>query len=326
MTVKRVTCDTVTADVQLSNNATFQMQIRLIRLTPTSGGLSHNPAANTCISAMVSTFPSTRSLFAILYSNLARPPCPPIPPSSSQARFSHDESVYKSFLDILNMYRKRTNDIADVYREVASLFKDHPDLLDEFTFFLPSSSAGPARRPAPAPGAAASSAAPGSAFAAAAAGAGATGVGVPGVGTAAAAAAVGAPAQAEERAVKVWGVLDPVFGSPFAILVVMERVSWLGPSLHEFHHTRWGFYLVPRISTEHKPCHPAHVLPSPRCVVCGRRRRPEGVPSGGRCACWGLPSSTNKYRAQLCSPSLCTCFPGNPVLCVAEGEGRGRRG
>ncbi|XP_024185747.1 paired amphipathic helix protein Sin3-like 2 isoform X3 [Rosa chinensis] len=56
-------------------------------------------------------------------------------------RFQNDEQVYKSFLDILNMYRKEHKDINEVYQEVASLFDDQPDLLDEFTRFLPDTSA-----------------------------------------------------------------------------------------------------------------------------------------------------------------------------------------
>lgn len=90
-----------------------------------------------------------------------------------QKRFQNDENVYKAFLDILNMYRKEHKDINEVYDEVkicygsgrclhlyffgswwfcsfrtlsgfcfinfqvASLFGGHPDLLDEFTRFLP---------------------------------------------------------------------------------------------------------------------------------------------------------------------------------------------
>ncbi|KAL3629289.1 hypothetical protein CASFOL_026511 [Castilleja foliolosa] len=56
-------------------------------------------------------------------------------------RFQNDDHVYKSFLDILNMYRKEHKVITEVYREVAALFGDHPDLLDEFTRFLPDTSA-----------------------------------------------------------------------------------------------------------------------------------------------------------------------------------------
>ncbi|PIN14518.1 Histone deacetylase complex, SIN3 component [Handroanthus impetiginosus] len=56
-------------------------------------------------------------------------------------RFQNDDHVYKSFLDILNMYRKEHKGITEVYQEVATLFDDHPDLLDEFTRFLPDTSA-----------------------------------------------------------------------------------------------------------------------------------------------------------------------------------------
>ncbi|KAL9993295.1 putative transcription regulator Others family [Helianthus debilis subsp. tardiflorus] len=56
-------------------------------------------------------------------------------------RFQNDDHIYKSFLDILNMYRKEHTGINDVYQEVATLFDDHPDLLDEFTRFLPDASA-----------------------------------------------------------------------------------------------------------------------------------------------------------------------------------------
>ncbi|KAI4347649.1 hypothetical protein L6164_008441 [Bauhinia variegata] len=59
-------------------------------------------------------------------------------------RFQNDEHVYKSFLDILNMYRKEHKDICEVYSEVSSLFEDHPDLLEEFKRFLPDTSATPA--------------------------------------------------------------------------------------------------------------------------------------------------------------------------------------
>lgn len=86
-----------------------------------------------------------------------------------QTRFQGDDRVYKSFLDVLNMYRKENKSIREVYMEVsrfiwpsppdsfimscprllwfvsnfsfnlqvATLFKDHADLLEEFTHFLP---------------------------------------------------------------------------------------------------------------------------------------------------------------------------------------------
>ncbi|XP_073018973.1 paired amphipathic helix protein Sin3-like 2 isoform X2 [Primulina eburnea] len=56
-------------------------------------------------------------------------------------RFQNDDHVYKSFLAILNMYRKEHKGIAEVHQEVAALFQDQPDLLDEFSRFLPDTSA-----------------------------------------------------------------------------------------------------------------------------------------------------------------------------------------
>ncbi|KAL3378780.1 hypothetical protein AABB24_004618 [Solanum stoloniferum] len=54
-----------------------------------------------------------------------------------KTRFQNDDHVYRYFLDILNMYRKEHKGINEVYREIAVLFNGHPDLLDEFTRFLP---------------------------------------------------------------------------------------------------------------------------------------------------------------------------------------------
>ncbi|WZZ30241.1 hypothetical protein YC2023_013642 [Brassica napus] len=56
-----------------------------------------------------------------------------------KTRFKHDEHVYKSFLGILNMYRKEKKGISEVYNEVSILFEGHSDLLEEFTRFLPAS-------------------------------------------------------------------------------------------------------------------------------------------------------------------------------------------
>ncbi|XP_057542953.1 paired amphipathic helix protein Sin3-like 3 isoform X1 [Amaranthus tricolor] len=61
--------------------------------------------------------------------------------SKIKARFLGDDHVYKSFLDILNMYRNKNKTINEVYQEVAVLFRDHRDLLEEFTHFLPDTSA-----------------------------------------------------------------------------------------------------------------------------------------------------------------------------------------
>ncbi|KAL1218756.1 Paired amphipathic helix protein Sin3-like 5 [Cardamine amara subsp. amara] len=58
-----------------------------------------------------------------------------------KARFGNDDRAYKKFLDILNMYRKDTKSIDDVYHEVTILFKSHEDLLGEFVNFLPECSA-----------------------------------------------------------------------------------------------------------------------------------------------------------------------------------------
>ncbi|KAI0488543.1 hypothetical protein KFK09_028379 [Dendrobium nobile] len=56
-------------------------------------------------------------------------------------RFQNEEHIYKAFLDILNMYRRENKSIHDVYQEVAVLFQSHHDLLEEFTHFLPNTSA-----------------------------------------------------------------------------------------------------------------------------------------------------------------------------------------
>ncbi|KAH1092031.1 hypothetical protein J1N35_019288 [Gossypium stocksii] len=48
-----------------------------------------------------------------------------------------DENVYPSFLDVLKKYRTGHTDIIEVVTKVASLFEDHPDLLEEFMSYLP---------------------------------------------------------------------------------------------------------------------------------------------------------------------------------------------
>ncbi|CAK9308573.1 unnamed protein product [Citrullus colocynthis] len=58
-----------------------------------------------------------------------------------KTRFEGDNHVYKSFLEILNLYRKENKSISEVYREVSALLQDHPDLLREFVHFLPDASA-----------------------------------------------------------------------------------------------------------------------------------------------------------------------------------------
>lgn len=57
--------------------------------------------------------------------------------NKTKERFQNDEQVYMAFLDILNMYRKEHKTMGEVYEEVSLLFEEHPDLLEEFTRFLP---------------------------------------------------------------------------------------------------------------------------------------------------------------------------------------------
>ncbi|KAJ9105564.1 hypothetical protein QFC19_003546 [Naganishia cerealis] len=52
-------------------------------------------------------------------------------------RFSGDPDTYKQFLEILQTYQKETKDIQEVYAQVTDLFQGAPDLLDEFSQFLP---------------------------------------------------------------------------------------------------------------------------------------------------------------------------------------------
>jgi len=52
-------------------------------------------------------------------------------------RFANDPSTYHQFLEILHTYQKEQRGIKEVLEQVAHLFQDHPDLLKEFTFFLP---------------------------------------------------------------------------------------------------------------------------------------------------------------------------------------------
>jgi len=52
-------------------------------------------------------------------------------------RFANDPTTYHSFLEILHTYQKEQRGIKQVLEEVARLFADHPDLLREFSFFLP---------------------------------------------------------------------------------------------------------------------------------------------------------------------------------------------
>ncbi|RHY29609.1 hypothetical protein DYB32_005013, partial [Aphanomyces invadans] len=52
-------------------------------------------------------------------------------------RFADEPETYKAFLEILHTYQKEQGSIKQVLDQVSFLFRDHPDLLREFTFFLP---------------------------------------------------------------------------------------------------------------------------------------------------------------------------------------------
>jgi paired amphipathic helix protein Sin3a len=52
-------------------------------------------------------------------------------------RFANEPETYKAFLEILHTYQKEQRSIRQVLDQVSFLFRDHPDLLREFTFFLP---------------------------------------------------------------------------------------------------------------------------------------------------------------------------------------------
>ena len=52
-------------------------------------------------------------------------------------RFASDPDTYKKFLEILHTYQKEQRGIKEVLDEVSVLFSEHPDLLKEFTYFLP---------------------------------------------------------------------------------------------------------------------------------------------------------------------------------------------
>ncbi|KAF0493793.1 Paired amphipathic helix protein pst1 [Gigaspora margarita] len=55
-------------------------------------------------------------------------------------RFSTEPDTYKQFLEILQTYQKEQKPIQEVYSQVQVLFKNAPDLLDEFKQFLPDTS------------------------------------------------------------------------------------------------------------------------------------------------------------------------------------------
>ena len=57
-----------------------------------------------------------------------------------KTRFADQPDVYKNFLEILQTYQREQKPIHEVYSQVAILFQNAPDLLDDFKKFLPESS------------------------------------------------------------------------------------------------------------------------------------------------------------------------------------------
>jgi len=57
-----------------------------------------------------------------------------------KTRFAKQPETYKAFLEILHTYQKEQRTIKEVYEQVSTLFKNHPDLLGEFSQFLPDGS------------------------------------------------------------------------------------------------------------------------------------------------------------------------------------------
>ena len=52
-------------------------------------------------------------------------------------RFTDEPEKYQTFLEILHTYKNKQRDINAVIKAVSVLFEEHPDLLNEFTFFHP---------------------------------------------------------------------------------------------------------------------------------------------------------------------------------------------
>ncbi|ODQ68295.1 hypothetical protein NADFUDRAFT_30554 [Nadsonia fulvescens var. elongata DSM 6958] len=58
-------------------------------------------------------------------------------------RFVNQPDIYKNFLEILQTYQREQKPLAEVYSQVTILFKEAPDLLDDFKQFLPDTSQQP---------------------------------------------------------------------------------------------------------------------------------------------------------------------------------------
>ncbi|GAA6009510.1 hypothetical protein JCM11491_003584 [Sporobolomyces phaffii] len=66
-----------------------------------------------------------------------------------KTRFAKEPETYKTFLEILQTYQKDGRPIQEVYQQVTALFRDAPDLLDEFKAFLPDTSGETAQQQPP---------------------------------------------------------------------------------------------------------------------------------------------------------------------------------
>lgn len=56
-------------------------------------------------------------------------------------RFASEPQIFKAFLEVLHVYHNEQNSMQEVYSNVAKLFKNHKDLLEEFVQFLPDAAA-----------------------------------------------------------------------------------------------------------------------------------------------------------------------------------------
>lgn len=66
-----------------------------------------------------------------------------------KTRFANQPEIYNSFLEILQTYHRDQLRISEVYVQVTQLFRDAPDLLDDFKQFLPDMSQQHAQRSTP---------------------------------------------------------------------------------------------------------------------------------------------------------------------------------
>lgn len=79
-----------------------------------------------------------------------------------KTRFSSQPETYRSFLSLLHSFHRDQRGIKDVYIQVQQLFRNEPDLLEEFTLFLPDNSSSASAAPASMAGVASSRSIPNS--------------------------------------------------------------------------------------------------------------------------------------------------------------------